>query len=90
MDGGRNMKLQISLDDELVARIDSCADSNYMSRSGFISQACVQMLNQTEAVSSLVRISYACQKVAETNQLDDETKQQFKDFERIAKVLLGK
>ena len=71
------MKLQISLDDELVARIDNCADKNYMSRSGFISQACVQLLNQTELVSSVNRISYACQKVAETNHLDDETKEQF-------------
>lgn len=84
------MKLQISMDDELVARIDNCADNNYMSRSGFISQACVQLLNQTELVSSVNRISYACQKVAETNELDDETKQQFKEFEMLAKILVGK
>lgn len=84
------MKLQISLDDELVARIDNCADKNYMSRSGFISQACVQLLNQTELVSSVNRISYACQKVAETNQLDEESQQQFKEFELLAKIMLGK
>lgn len=78
------------MDDELVARIDNCADNNYMSRSGFISQACVQLLNQTELVSSVNRISYACQKVAETNELDDETKQQFKEFEMLAKILVGK
>lgn len=84
------MKLQISLDDELVARIDNCADKNYMSRSGFISQACVQLLNQTELVSSVNRISYACQKVAETNHLDDETIEQFKEFELLAKIMLGK
>lgn len=84
------MKLQISLDDELVGRIDKCAEKNYMSRSGFISQACVQMLNQTELVSSVNRLSYACKKVAETNQLDDETKQQFKEFELLAKIMLGK
>lgn len=84
------MKLQISLDDELVSRIDNCADKNYMSRSGFIAQACVQLLNQTELVSSINRISYACQKVAETNHLDDEAKQQFKEFELLAKIMLGK
>lgn len=83
------MKLQISLDDELVARIDNCADKNYMSRSGFISQACVQLLNQTELVTSINRISYACQKVAESNQLDEDTKQQFREFELLAKIMMG-
>lgn len=84
------MKLQISLDDELVSRIDNCADKNYMSRSGFISQACVQLLNQTELVSSINRISLACQKVSESNQLDDDIKRQFKEFELLAKIMLGK
>lgn len=84
------MKLQISLDDELVSRIDNCADQNYMSRSGFISQACVQLLNQTELVSSINRISYACQKVADNGSFDEETKQQFREFELLAKILSGK
>lgn len=84
------MKLQISLDDQLVSRIDSCAEKNYMSRSGFISQACVQLLNQTELVSSINRLSYACQKVSETNEIDEDTKQQFKEFELLAKIMLGK
>lgn len=84
------MKLQISLDDELVARIDNCADQNYMSRSGFISQACVQLLNQTELVSSINRLSYAVQKVAETGTLDDETRQQLREFEVMVKIMTGK
>lgn len=84
------MKLQISLDDQLVSRIDRCAEKNYMSRSGFISQACVQLLNQTELVSSINRLSYACQKVSETNEIDEDTKQQFKEFELLAKIMLGK
>lgn len=84
------MKLQVSLDDELVSRIDNCAEKNYMSRSGFISQACVQFLNQTELVSSINRISLACQKVADSNELDEDSKQQFREFELLAKIMLGK
>ena len=40
------MKVQVSLDERLVERIDSFADANYMSRSGFISFATCQYLNQ--------------------------------------------
>lgn len=84
------MKIQISLDDELLERIDNCADANYMSRSGFISEACVQLLNQRELISSINRISLACQKVADTGVLDDETQRLFNDFELISNRLLGK
>lgn len=83
------MKVQISLDDELVARIDNCADSSYTTRSGFITQACVQYLNQTELVSSINRISFACQRIAESNTIDEETKRQFEEFQIMVRVLTG-
>lgn len=83
------MKLQISLDDELVSRIDNCADRNYMTRSGFISQACVQLLNQTELVSSINRISYAVLKAAENNKIDDDTKRQLEEFQIMVRAMTG-
>lgn len=81
------MKLQISLDDELVSRIDNCADRNYMTRSGFISQACVQFLNQNELVSSINRISYAVLKAAENNEIDEDTRRQLEEFQLMVKVM---
>lgn len=83
------MKLQISLDDELVSRIDNCADRNYMTRSGFISQACVQFLNQNELVSSINRISYAVLKAAENNEIDEDTRRQLEEFQIMVKVMTG-
>ena len=83
------MKLQISLDDVLVSRIDNCADRNYMTRSGFISQACVQFLNQNELVSSINRISYAVLKAAENNEIDEDTRRQLEEFQIMVKVMTG-
>ena len=77
------MKVQISLDDDLMERIDACADRNYMSRSGLISLACVQFLQQSDMVDAVKRISFACQKVADTGTLDEETKKQLDDFQRL-------
>ena len=67
------MKVNITLDDELMARVDRYADENYMSRSGLISLATTQFLNQydivswsTFPVSAILRIAIATSFQAET------------------------
>lgn len=49
------MKVGITLDKNLLERIDSCANDNYMSRSGFISLACTQFLKQTNDTSNPIK-----------------------------------
>ena len=83
------MKLTISLDDKLVERVDNYADSNYMSRSGFISFACSQFLNSAEVMIMVKDMSLAMRKIADTSTIDDETMRQLEDFERLAKMLTG-
>lgn len=82
------MKVQISLDDDLMERIDACADRSYMSRSGLISLACTQFLQQADMVEAVKRISFACQKVADMGSIDDETKKQLDDFQRLVGFIL--
>lgn len=48
------MKVQITLDDKLVERLDEYADNNYMSRSGLISFATTQFLNQADCLMYLI------------------------------------
>jgi metal-responsive CopG/Arc/MetJ family transcriptional regulator len=47
------MKIQISIDDRLLERVDKYADENYMSRSGFASLAMSQYLNQNDMLNLL-------------------------------------
>lgn len=81
------MKLQISLNDELLERVDKYADDNYLSRSGLISQALVQFLNQHQYVSAVTDLSVSVRKIADTGKVDTETLEQIKDFERLVAVL---
>ena len=83
------MKLQISMDDDLLARVDECADKRYMTRSGFIAQACLQVVNQDEIVRAINRVSYAVMKAAENNEIDDETKKELEQFELMVKLMSG-
>lgn len=82
------MKINVSLDEKLLERISTYADNNYMSRSGFISLACTQFLNQAEVVMCVKNMSLAMQKIADTGTLDAEAMQQLEDFERISKMLV--
>lgn len=83
------MKVNVTLDDELLSRIDSYADKNYMSRSGLISLACTQFLVQAEAQLAIKEMAVAMRKIADTGKIDDVARSQLEDFERIAKMLTG-
>jgi len=81
------MKVGITLDDELLKRIDSYADANYMSRSGLLSVAATHYLNALEVQSAIKDISLAMRKIADTGKVDHETLEQLEDFERLAKFM---
>lgn len=84
------MKLQISLNDDLLQRADRFAEDNYLSRSGLISQALVQYLNQNEYILAVKDLSVAVRKIADIGQIDDETMKQLEEFERVVQVLTGR
>lgn len=80
-------KVQISIDDNLLARIDKCADDNYTSRSGFISLGMAEYLNTKEVIGLVKDMAFAVRKIADNNVVDDDTLKQLEDFERICKIL---
>lgn len=82
-------KVQISVDDELLERVDRIADANYMSRSGLISLACTQYINSQDIIIAVRDMSLAMRKIADTGSVDEETMSQLEDFERLSKMLLA-
>ena len=83
-------KVQISIDDELLDRIDNYADQSYMSRSGFITLACSQYLNQSEVLFAIKDLSLAMQKIAKDKKIDKATMERLEDFERFSRMFLEK
>lgn len=80
-------KVQISIDDELLTRVDKLAEKMYMSRSGFISNACAQVINSNAVMVAITDISLAMKKIADTGVISDEERQQLEDFERVIKMI---
>ena len=81
------MKINITMNDELLARVDEFAKEQYTSRSGLISQAVVNYLNQQEAMKMLRMMSKAMQRIAETGTIDEDTQRELDDFHRICQML---
>lgn len=83
-------KVQISIDDDLLERVDNYAESNYMSRSGLITVACNQYLNQFEVVLAIKDLSLAMQKIAKDKAINEDLIERLEDFERVSRMLLEK
>lgn len=69
------MRIQVSMDDDLVAKIDAYCEQYYMSRSGFFSFVANQHLIKDEISKTLSALRLAMVKVSEGKDLsDDEVK----------------
>lgn len=66
------MKLSISLEDDLVKRIDTCAKSMSISRSGFLAIAATQYLNQQQMMITLPDMVKIMQKVQDNGMVATE------------------
>jgi metal-responsive CopG/Arc/MetJ family transcriptional regulator len=83
-----SMKVQISIDDALMAKVDEAADAMYTSRSGYITMALSQLIMQYQVVDSVKTMSLAIKKMADTGEIDDDTRHQLEDFERMVKMII--
>lgn len=84
------MKVQVTLDDALMQRVDAYADANYMSRSGLLSLAATQYLNAADVTQAVKDMALCMRKIADSGTVDHETMEQLEDFERLAKMLVIK
>lgn len=83
-------KINISIDDNLLSRVNEFADSNYISRSGLISLALSQYLDAQDVASAIKRMSRAMQVIAEKGEVDEHTLAELENFKLIADMLYGK
>lgn len=84
------MKVNITLDEELIRRIEDYAEENYLNRSSLISLATTQFLNSADVVKAVKDMAFAMRKIADNGTVDEECMKQLEDFERLSKMLIGK
>lgn len=82
-------KIQISINDDLLRRVDEYAVHTYNTRSGTITLALSELLISDEVVRSVSSMALSMQKIADTGKVDDETLRHLEDFERLSKMLIS-
>lgn len=82
------MKVQMSLNEDLVARADKYAKANYMTRSALVTTALKQFLLASELSSVLTEMSVCMRKIADTGSIDESTKKDIEELELLAKMLV--
>lgn len=80
-------KINISIDDNLLTRIDELAAENYTSRSGFISMGMNEFIKGKEVASAIKSMGLAMKKIASAGQIDDDTQKQLESFQAICDML---
>lgn len=81
-------KVNISLDDELLSRVDIFCDKNYMSRSGFFSFISAQYLNQYDLIFAINSMANTLKRFENGEIKDDGLKEQLAEFSLISKRFL--
>lgn len=80
-------KINISINDELLERLDKVATANYVTRSGYISQALANQLNSYELVMALREMGQALTRIAEKADINDDDKKQLDDLNKVITML---
>ena len=85
------VKVNVTLDANLLARADEFADDNYLTRSGLLSLALTQYLNQNSVTKALTDLAVSMRRIADNNnKISDEDMRNLKEFEQIANFIAGK
>ena len=83
------IKVNITLDEELMRRVDEYAEENYLNRSSLVSLATTQFLNAADVTKAIKDMAFAMRKIADNGEIDDETRRDLEDFERLSRMLVG-
>lgn len=83
-------KINISIDDTLLEKIDRLADENYTSRSGFIALGMTDFVNSREVVSAIKSMSVSMAKIASQGFVDDDTLKEMESFKVLCGMLTRK
>lgn len=81
------MKVNLSLDDRLMERIDEYADAHYMTRSGFVSLACSNYLQSEDVAKAIVDMSLCMKKIADKGQVDEDVLNELENFMRLTDLI---
>ena len=84
------VKVNVTIDEGLLERIDEYAEDNFITRSGLVQLALSQFLTANEATKALVEISLSLKKIAQSGSFSEDDLRQLQGLEQLAIMLSAK
>ena len=84
------VKVNVTIDEGLLERIDEYAEDNFITRSGLVQLAMSQFLTANEATNALVEISLSLKKIAQSGSFSEDDLRQLQGLEQLAIMLSAK
>lgn len=81
------MRVNLSLSEELVSKLDKYAKDNFMTRSALVSFACNQFLTSFEIVDLMRQATLCMREIADKGTADEKTMKELEDMEYLLKVI---
>lgn len=82
-------KIQISVDDDLLKRVDDFSEKVYMSRSGLFSLAVNDYINSREFIFYCRDLAVSLKKIADSDKVSQEDLEEFKTMVGHLEYLAG-
>ncbi|MDE5583646.1 MAG: hypothetical protein K2J08_08070 [Ruminococcus sp.] len=81
------VRVNLSLSEELVAKLDKYAKDNFMTRSALVSFACNQFLTSFEIVDLMRQATLCMREIADKGIADEKAMKELEDMEYLLKLI---
>lgn len=77
------MKVSLNVPDDLLKRVDSFSEANFVSRSLFVTLAMKEYLDNHQLEGAILSLSFSLRKIADSGVVDEDLIQQLEDLKRL-------
>lgn len=81
-------KINITIDDELLKKVEAYCEANYQTKSGFFSQCAIEKIQAMESLNVLSEITNVLEKVVKEENIDNNTQKEIDDLVNLSNKLL--
>lgn len=78
-----SQRIQISLNEKLLVRVDNFCEKNYLTRSGFLAMCCTQFLDGQEILEQMGAITEILNKFSNDQELTSDELEKLESYQKL-------
>ena len=83
-----NKKINITIDEELLKRVDAYCEANFQTKSAFFSQCAIEKIQAMESLNTLSEITEILKNIDPNEVIDENTQKEINDLVNLSNKLL--